>query len=68
MQCDRTTGWSPWIPQVPADVAHSPYHYDEVLLARPEWDTLVRARPRSLDPRMNVHGLWWRPVPGAARV
>lgn len=62
MDCQRATGWWPWIPYDARDIAQSPYGYVQVELGREEWDAPQTVDPRALDPMTNVVDLWWRPV------
>lgn len=38
-----------------------PYSYDKVWIWRLEWDFPEAACPRTMDPQMNVIGLYWKP-------
>lgn len=63
-RAERFRGWHPWpIGPQPASTP-TPYSHERVSIMRDGWEAPVIASPRSMDPMMNVVGLYWKPLPG----
>lgn len=56
------SGWRLWQYASDEDML-ALYTADQVEVWRENWNEPVRTSVRLMDQRMNIVGLWWRPVP-----